>query len=196
MNYILGVDESGTGAWAGPFYVSAVLAPMGWSCAGVRDSKKTTAAERVRLVELIDAGVVHSSMEASAKDINEKGHSNMYFKALTSAVVQVLRWCPVPKKNVRVVIDGSSSRVLVAWLTSQGLDFNFMPRADQTVQAVSAASILAKFNRDVEMSLLDKKHPEYAWAKNAGYGTVEHALALKTYGATPFHRHVGPLSAL
>lgn len=191
MNYILGVDESGTGAWAGPFYVSAVLAPMGWSCAGVRDSKKTTAAERARLVELIDAGVVHASIEASAKDINEKGHSSMYFKALTSAVVQVLRWCPVPKKNVRVVVDGSPSRALTAWFTGQGLDFNFMPKADQTVQAVSAASILAKFNRDVEMNLLDKKYGKYKFSHNAGYGTAEHIAAIELYGRIPnVHRNI------
>ena len=191
MKYILGVDESGTGAWAGPFYVSAVLAPDGWSCAGVRDSKKTTAAERLRLVELIDDAVVHASMESSAKDINEQGHSNMYFKALTAAVTQVLRWCPATNSGVKVVIDGSASRVLAGWLTSQNLDFIFMPKADQTIQAVSAASILAKFNRDVEMNLLDKKFPQYKFSQTAGYGTAEHIAAIKKFGRIQnVHRNI------
>jgi ribonuclease HII len=68
------------------------------------------------------------------------------------------------------------------------LNILFVTKADEFVPHVGAASILAKFNRDIEMNLLDKKFPGYYFNKNAGYGTAEHIEALATLGPVP-HVH-------
>ena len=61
-------------------------------------------------------------------------------------------------------------------------------RADQTEQAVSAASIIAKVTRDRIMHDLHERYPDYRWDHNRGYGTAEHIAAIRASGASPEHR--------
>jgi ribonuclease HII len=61
-------------------------------------------------------------------------------------------------------------------------------KGDSKVQAISAASILAKVHRDRWCLTYDLEFPQYGFAKHKGYGTAEHLVALKTYGACPQHR--------
>lgn len=188
--FVIGVDESGTGAWAGPFYLAAVVAPRSWTLKGVRDSKKTSAQQRLELVERIEAccaEVVHTEHAVRPDDIEAHGHAAAYNMALQAVVVEALRLTP-DRSRTEIIIDGSGSRELRLWLQQLGVPFRFMAKADQHVQAVSAASIFAKFNRDVEMNLLDLRHPEYKLAQNAGYGTPEHISAIEKFGTVP-HVH-------
>lgn len=188
---IIGVDESGTGAWAGPFYLAAVVGPRGWALDGVRDSKKTTAAQRLKLVERIEActvEVVHTEAPAFPDDIEKYGHAGAYLRAFEEVLREALRLLPVPRQRSLVVVDGTSSVNLRRILEQLQVPFLFLKKADQKVQHVSAASIFAKFNRDVEMNLLDKAHPEYKFGSNAGYGTPEHIAAIRQHGLVP-HVH-------
>lgn len=189
-DFVIGVDESGTGAWAGPFYLAAVVAPRGWGLKGVRDSKKTSAPQRLALVERIEAccmEVVHTEYAVHPDDLEVHGHAAAYNFALQAVVVEALRLTPDHTKT-EIIIDGSGSAKLGLWLRQLGVPFEFMKKADQHVQAVSAASIFAKFNRDVEMNLLDLQHPEYKFSQNAGYGTPEHIAAIAKFGTIP-HVH-------
>lgn len=189
---VIGVDESGTGAWAGPFYLSAVVAPRGWRHPGVRDSKTTTAAHRLRIVEELEQqcwrDVVHFESAASVDDITAHGHSEAYLRAFEDVVTDAVCALPCSREEALIVVDGVGSVKLFHALTPMQVKFTFMPKADRKVQQVAAASIFAKFNRDVEMKFLDKLHPQYMLSQNAGYGTAEHIAAIKQYGTVP-HVH-------
>lgn len=183
MKWIMGVDESGTGAFAGSFYVAAVLAPAGWHLEGVRDSKKTTAAHRLRMVEAMEqALVLHTEVAATPDDIFRWGHAKAYLRAFEEAVTEMKKYVG-PEDSVEVIMDGREQFPLKRVLNSLKLPHKFLIKADAFVQQVSAASIFAKFNRDVEMNLLDIQFPQYKFSKNAGYGSAEHRAAIKKYGA-------------
>ncbi len=188
---VIGVDESGTGAWAGPFYLSAVMARHGWKHKGVRDSKTTTAAHRLRMVEELEQQcreVMHFESPASVDDITSLGHAEAYLRAFEDVVTDAVCALPCKREEALIIVDGVGSTKLKEALLPMGVKFVFMPKADQQVQQVAAASIFAKFNRDVEMKLLDKLHGRYKFAQNAGYGTAEHIAAIKQYGTVP-HVH-------
>jgi ribonuclease HII len=59
---------------------------------------------------------------------------------------------------------------------------------DRLVKSIAAASIIAKVERDLEMTRLDQQHPGYGFADHKGYGTKQHQQALKKLGASPIHR--------
>lgn len=186
--HILGIDESGTGAWAGSFFLGAVFGPKNWKMDGVRDSKKTKAPEREQLVIKMDADldIFHGTGIATVDDITKYMHSGAYGRAFLEAVTWATAYTTVPKKNIAVVMDGSRNRYLQSILNSLGF-FNivFEVKADVDVPHVSAASIFAKYNRDLEMNLLDKKFPKYYFTNSAGYGTKEHRAAIAQFGRIP-----------
>lgn len=194
--HLLGIDESGTGARAGSFYLGAVLGPLGWDKKGVRDSKKTKAPQRLKLIELMDddVSIFHAEAPATVQDIVKYGHAGAYRRAFRAAVSQVIAHTNISKKNIVVVMDGSSNQALADILKSLGLlNILFVVKADAKVPHVSAASIFAKFNRDCEMNLLDKKYPQYGFVEHAGYGTVLHRQRIAEYGLIPnVHRPTKP----
>lgn len=191
ITHLLGIDESGTGAWAGPFYLSAVLGPRGWRIDGIRDSKKTTKPHREKMFAEIegDPVIIHAEGVATPDDIARRSHAGAYVDALVQAVRPIVQALPVPLKNVAIIVDGSGSSAVRNALQKLGCQhILFVAKADEFVPHVGAASILAKFNRDLEMNLLDKKFPGYYFNKNAGYGTPEHIEALVALGPVP-HVH-------
>lgn len=191
ITHLMGIDESGTGAWAGPFYLSAVVAPRKWALEGVRDSKKTNKAYREEMFADLegDPRLIHAEGAATPDDIARLSHAGAYRAALIQAVKGVFAQMTTPKKNVAIIIDGSSNQSLRDALKPFGCpNILFVKKADEFVPHVGAASIFAKFNRDIEMNLLDKKFPGYYFNKNAGYGTAEHIEALVELGPVP-HVH-------
>ena len=180
--YIIGVDESGTGAWAGPFYVCAVLARSDWGMHGLRDSKKTNHKQRLKLVEQMERELVlHFEGAASPDDIYKYGHGGAYLRAFEEAVSQAQRHLP-KGAGVLTIVDGLPQHKLERVLDRLKLPKMFMKRADSNVQHVSAASIFAKFARDVDMFALDTEHPQYKFSLNAGYGTADHIAAIEKHG--------------
>lgn len=194
--HVLGIDESGTGAWAGSFYVASFLGPLGWNLKGVRDSKKTKAKERLKLVELIsdDVDVAGGIGAATVELITKFGHTGAYLRAFREAVTEAANFMIVDKKKIVVVMDGLYQKQLAAVLKQMGfLNILFIVKADDKVPHVSAASIFAKFNRDCEMNLLDKKFPGYGFVQHAGYGTLLHRQRIAERGLIPnVHRPRSP----
>ena len=180
--YVIGVDESGTGAWAGSFYVCAVLARSDWGIPGLRDSKKTNARQRLRLVEQMEQELVlHFEGAASPEDIVRYGHAGAYTRAFEDVVSRAKNYLP-RGAGALVIVDGLPQRHLERVLDRLCLPRMFMKQADNNVQHVSAASIFAKFSRDMDMLALDTLYPQYKFAYNAGYGTADHIAAIEKHG--------------
>lgn len=191
VTHIVGVDESGTGAFAGSFFSSAVLTSRYWSMDGVKDSKLTVAHERDVLVELIDEAVLcHAETPGTVHDIKAYGQAAAWVNSIVQSVEAVLRLLPkhVTREQLVLLIDGNGSSSLRESLRHLGILTMFVKKADTFIPAVSAASIFAKFHRDIEMNLLDKKFPQYNFKQHAGYGTKEHREAIKKFGRIP-HVH-------
>lgn len=186
--HILGIDESGTGAWAGSFYLSGVLAPTSWTMEGVRDSKKTTKEHRQKIALAIDDNteILHFEMPATVPQIEEYGHKVAYRNAFEGVVQRVSTYTNIPKKNILIVMDGSYNKNLHTIMNRLGfLNTMFLVKADVHVPHVSAASIFAKFNRDCEMNLLDNNFVGYYFKDHAGYGTVLHRAKIEELGRIP-----------
>lgn len=190
------IDEVGRGALAGPVSVGVVVISARTTTApeGVRDSKLLAVQRRVELAPQIKQWCVASNVgHASNVEIDEIG----IIAALRLAGRRALVALTVAGVQPSVVLlDGSHD-----WLTpprpSLFDDFtdNWLPppvvmkvKADMTCSAVAAASVLAKVERDAQMTLHAKDYPAYGWDGNKGYAAPEHLVALRAAGPTPLHR--------
>lgn len=191
IKYIIGADEVGTGAWAGPFVVCAVFVPVTWSSHDIGDSKKLGPKRCEIVANGLACKVVHVINSASNEEIDREGKSlalgNLYRRTIRElrdklAAPAVQKYVEVNNDTTLTIIDGD---VPVASIPGQ---VRYLPKADALVPAVSAASILAKAHRDKMMRELHKQYPDYDFARNVGYGTAKHRLALTKYGLTPVHR--------
>lgn len=182
---LAGVDEAGRGPLAGPVVAAAVILDDQNPIKGLADSKKLTARQRERLYDEIRAKALCCSVaEASVEEIDQINILQATMLAMRRAV-EGLRLKPS-----KVLVDGNRLPVLdvLAEAIVQG---------DAKVQAISAASILAKVYRDRWCETMDRDYPHYGFASHKGYGTAEHMLALKTHGATPWHRQsFAPVAAV
>lgn len=185
---ILGMDEAGRGAWAGPVTVGAVALPLGMPkltkvLTGVRDSKEMTPLQRARTVETIkETALAWGVGSASSLEIDEIGINDAtklaMQRALTDAQTRFADFVPDclfldaliwPEKAAEypqvTIVDGDARSLTIA-----------------------AASIIAKTWRDEAMRDLDTELPQYAFGVHKGYGTATHRAALRTFGASPLHR--------
>lgn len=172
---IVGVDEVGRGAWAGPLVAGAVLldAPI----LGLRDSKKLTKLQRQRLSAVVlEQAVAYGIGWVSAHEVDEFGLTQAVRLAMQRAVAQIRR------PYQQIIVDGHFN-FLAAMPHSQAVI-----KADDTVPAVSAASIIAKVARDTYMAQLPKQYKAYGFAANVGYGTAAHHAALRQVGVSDLHR--------
>jgi ribonuclease HII len=173
---IAGVDEAGRGPLAGPVVAAAVILDDLNPIKGLADSKKLTALKRDKLYDEIRAKALCCSIaEASVEEIDALNILQATMLAMRRAV-EGLRLKPN-----KVLVDGNRLPVLDV-LTEA------IVKGDSKVQAISAASILAKVTRDRWCEQIDHEYPAYGFAKHKGYGTEAHMQALKTHGATPWHR--------
>lgn len=180
MSLFGGVDEAGRGPLAGPVVAAAVVLREGESLAGVRDSKKLSAARREELAYLIRSSAVSWSLGvASVGEIDELNilHATMLAMRRAVAGLQaqpgILRVdgnrCP----EVGDIYPGAMESLV---------------GGDDLCPAIGAASILAKTARDQMMVELDQAHPEYGFAAHKGYPTKLHREALIKYGPLAEHR--------
>ena len=173
---ICGVDEAGRGPLAGPVYAAAVVLDSSRSIGGIADSKSLTAARRERVAFEIRSGA-HSWAVARAT-VEEIDQLNILRATLLAMQRAVAALTIVPDK---VMIDGLHCPELPYPVYA-------VVRGDVTVQAISAASILAKTARDAEMLLLHEQYPHYGFDRHKGYPTVAHLEALRRHGASAVHR--------
>ena len=173
---IAGVDEAGRGPLAGPVVAAAVILDDLNPIKGLADSKKLTALKRDKLYDEIRAKALCCSIaEASVEEIDALNILQATMLAMRRAV-EGLRLKPN-----KVLVDGNRLPVLDVLAEA-------IVKGDSKVQAISAASILAKVTRDRWCEQIDHDYPEYGFAKHKGYGTEAHMQALKKHGATPWHR--------
>ena len=174
---ILGIDEVGRGPWAGPLVVGACLLPE--TIEGLNDSKKLSVKKREELAEVIREKAIFGLGWISAAELDELGLTEALCKAARDAVSQI------SGKFDEVIIDGTMNFL-------RGTEYEniaqFLPKADQLVPEVSAASIIAKVSRDHYMYELADKFPGYGFEKHVGYGTAAHKEAIQKLGLCPEHR--------
>lgn len=172
---IVGIDEVGRGAWAGPLVVGAVLLG-GESIDGLTDSKKLTKLRREQLDREIRQKARGIGLGwVSAKHIDQIGLT----EALKLASRRAIAHIRVPYDEI--VIDGT-----IKFLPSPKV--RVMKKADLLVPSVSAASIVAKVARDAYMRHLDGIFGGYSFSSHVGYGTATHRKAIADHGVTPIHR--------
>ncbi len=172
---IVGIDEVGRGAWAGPLVVGAVLLG-GAQIEGLTDSKKLTKKQREALdLEIRQKALAVGLGWVSAKHIDQIGLTQALKLASQKAIAHVRH------EYAEIIIDGT-----FAFLEDPRV--TVMPKADLLVPSVSAASIVAKVARDNYMRHLDAVFPGYKFAGHVGYGTASHRAAIDTLGVSPLHR--------
>ena len=174
---LAGVDEVGRGPIAGPVVACAVIMPPDTrAIAGVDDSKKLTAEQRVRLaVKIRERAIAFSLGAASVREIDR---INIY-QASVLAMRRALERLGVRPDHV--VIDGRVMRTLPIPHTA-------VVHGDARCFSIACASILAKVTRDLLMTRLGVRYPQYIWDHNAGYTTRAHVAGLTSHGITPHHR--------
>ncbi|KGM09895.1 hypothetical protein N868_17900 [Cellulomonas carbonis T26] len=189
---MVGMDEVGRGALAGPVSVGAVAVDLTTrTCpSGVADSKLLTPGARRRLLPALGRwGLARAVGHASPAEIDEVG----IVAALRLAGGRALAALGVAPDVV--LLDGSHDWLspplqpdLFVEVPEVGFAVRTRVKADQRCASVAAASVLAKCERDDLMVALDAAHPEYGWGGNKGYGAPEHVEALRRLGPCPEHR--------
>lgn len=183
---ICGVDEAGRGPLAGSVYAAAVILDVNNPIEGLADSKKLSEKKRDFLSAEIKAkSLAWSIASCSAQEIDEINILQASLLAMKSAIESLVLSPELIEKvnsgQLLVQVDGNK-RPKISWPCEA------IVKGDSKVQAISAASILAKVARDAELYELDKIYPQYGFAKHKGYPTAAHIMALKAYGICPQHR--------
>ena len=173
---IAGVDEVGRGPLAGPVVTAAVILDPNNPIAGLDDSKKLTEKKRIILAEQIkEKALCYSIARAEYTEIDELNIFQATLLAMKRAVAGLTM------KPDRVLVDGK-------FCPDIPFPCEAVIKGDSRVAAISAASILAKVNRDNEMIAMEENYPGYGFAKHKGYPTKVHIEALEKLGITPIHR--------
>lgn len=174
-NISVGIDEVGRGSWAGPLVAAAVILVK--PIAGLKDSKLLSKSQRERLFNQINEQALAVGIGlADVQTINNYGLTVAVSTAMSSALNKISR------SYDEVIIDGNYN------FLPKIKNVRVIPKADNLVPCVSAASIVAKVYRDKWMSKVAQQYPNYGFEKHVGYGTKQHADNLKTYGVCPEHR--------
>lgn len=186
FQYVIGLDEVGRGCFAGPVTIGAVIFSKDSKIDdldGINDSKLVKPLKRLKLTKLIKEKAIFSTIiTIPVSVINRKGITKATQIAFRRAIQQARKEISI---NIYVLIDGFHIKFIkgVGLKNQKGII-----KGDQKSLSIAAASIIAKVHRDKLMKNLDKKYPEYNFAKNKGYGTKEHQEAIKKYGFSKIHR--------
>lgn len=173
---VCGVDEAGRGPLAGPVFAAAVILDPARPIVGLRDSKKLSEAKRDLLAPQIRAhALAWAIAEASEEEIDRLNILQASMLAMRRAV-EALSTVPT-----LALIDGNRCPVMTIRATA-------IIGGDDKVDAISAASILAKTARDAALVRLHAQYPEYCFDQHKGYGTRLHIERLQLHGASPVHR--------
>lgn len=172
---MIGIDEVGRGSWAGPLVVCA--ARLRQPVIGLVDSKILTRQKRLQLNAIIAKHADIGLGWVSADEIDDIGLSSALKVATAKALLEL-----TVEHDEQIIIDGTVSFI------PDYPNCTMVPKGDQTVPAVSAASIVAKVARDKRMYEYAKQYPEYYFENNVGYGTMQHRAAILQYGTVAIHR--------
>lgn len=175
-NIVCGIDEAGRGPLAGPVCAAAVILPEGCEIEGINDSKKLTEKKREALYDvIIEKALAYGIATADEKEIDEINILQATYLAMNRAFKKL------SIKPDMALVDGNRDPKL-------GVPTQTIVKGDARSMSIAAASILAKVTRDRFMLEMDKKYPEYQFAKHKGYGTKLHYEMLTEYGPSEIHR--------
>lgn len=173
---VAGVDEAGRGPLAGAVVAAAVILDDLQPIVGLADSKKLTALKRAKLYDEIRAKALCVGVgQASVEEIDSLNILQATMLAMQRAVANLRL------KPTLVLVDGN--RIPKLDMLAEAI-----VQGDAKVQAISAASIIAKVTRDRQCEAMHAQYPQYGFDGHKGYGTAVHMAALKAHGATPVHR--------
>jgi ribonuclease HII len=173
---VVGIDEVGRGAWAGPLTVGAVVIPTKSRIYKVRDSKQLTAPEREGMAARIKVWASHWSVgHATAAECDDLGMSDAQ-RLATNRALSCLGVVPD-----HALVDGK-------WDFVDGIDATTIVRGDARSLSIAAASILAKVTRDAMMRRAARTYPWYAFESNKGYPCHRQRAALQLLGPSTIHR--------
>lgn len=170
----VGIDEVGRGCWAGPLVAGAAI--LRRPIEGLNDSKVLSKKRRNELAVIIQENADVGLGWVTASEVDELGLTEAVRLAMQRAIDQLT----TPYDEV--IIDGN---------------YNYLPhisgtqaiiKADGSVPAVSAASIVAKVARDTYMEQLEEKYALWHFDKHVGYGTALHKQLLTAHGISDIHR--------
>lgn len=186
IRQIIGVDEVGRGAIAGPVAVGVSLVETAnletaWP-EQVCDSKLMTEKQRESNFEPVAAWVSQWAVGmSSAEEIDKIGIT----KALALAAERAIEQLTIDTPNARILLDGSHN-----WLgnRSYGVPVAVRPKADRDCISVACASVLAKVTRDRLMKELALEVPGYGLEGHKGYASEAHMNAVRTLGPSRLHR--------
>ena len=182
---VIGIDEVGRGAWAGPVYAGAALLKYKnrYNIPNeINDSKQLSQKSRENILEKIKDNSNLSFGAISSKYVDKLGLQKAVFLAMEKALFNLKVY-----KNLEeyiVIIDGN----ILPNFSKKNLNIKKLIKGDTISPSVAVASIYAKVQRDNFMKNLSKLYPKYNWNKNMGYGTKDHRIAIKLYGPTQEHR--------
>lgn len=186
--YVIGCDEVGRGAIAGPVGVGLCVVDqyLGEHPTGLRDSKMLSEKKRELIAPLAAGWALFSAVGlATAEEVDTLGIMVSLGLAGKRALLQLHEAGASITESV-LLLDGSFD-----WLTpvlSTPLRVRTRVKADRDCVSVAAASVVAKVHRDRLMIEADARYPGYGWAGNKGYGSADHYAAIDSLGPSELHR--------
>jgi len=175
---IAGVDEAGRGPLAGPVTAAAVILPHGFSCPGLDDSKKLSAAKRQKIYEQLtgEPEIIWAVATASHEEIDR---------------FNILRATHLAMRRAAEALNPRPDHCLIDGLPLRDFPFPYdaIVKGDGLSLSIAAASVIAKVTRDRLMAEIDREFPHFGFAKHQGYGTKAHLEALRNHGPCRHHRH-------
>lgn len=195
IRFIIGIDEVGRGALAGPVVVGAFAHPVGVpprnaALGRLKDSKKLTSEMRRKWCDYFAARsdfrhCIARSRAGTVDRVNVSRAANLAAHRALTRLFVLLRAKP---HECKIILDGGlyiKDKHFQKQKFPSALTAN---KADENMRAVAAASVLAKVGRDTYMEKADGRFPGYGFALHKGYGTSLHREALRRLGLTPLHR--------
>lgn len=198
QKWIVGIDEVGRGALAGPVVVAAALVPSGYSFRNrslgkLKDSKKLTALQRESWFAYVKgvSAIRFAFARVYPRGIERRNISNAANYAAKKAFDRLLgdaakgsNGAKGERGAVKIFLDGG----LFLGSGEQPGNAKTLIKGDEKINAVKIASIVAKVHRDRFMKRLAKKHPVYGFDVHKGYGTKMHRAAIFSEGPCEAHR--------
>jgi ribonuclease HII len=179
LERVAGVDEVGVAPTCGAVVAAAVIMKPGCHrIPGVRDSKTLSMAQRERLAPIIRRRAVAIGVgAASVREIDQLNIYHATHLAMRRAIARL-------GGHEHVLVDGNR----IANFEAQVGPYSAIVDGDAKVYTIACASVVAKVVRDRMMGRLAARYPGYGWERNQGYATLEHRMAIRELGLTPFHR--------
>ena len=177
MTLICGIDEAGRGPLCGPVFASAVILDSNLVINNLTDSKKLSKKNRNLLYDEIKSKAIdYSYATASAEEIDK---------------INILQASLLAMKRAFNLLSAKPDFIYVDGMYCP--DIKIFPmkaivRGDSLIKAISAASVIAKVERDKYMLQLDQEYPQYNLKKHKGYPTKEHLQLVKQYGINKIYR--------